>query len=178
MRPRDGHMLSFLFPRLTPAPSRGGALFEALVGQARAPHWYVEGGVRDSIDGRFAMLATIAALVIVRLERGGDSGEEVAVALTERFVEAMDSEHRQMGIGEPALGKTVRKLVGALSRRVELWRAAIEPGGDWDSAVSDSLFRGEPPSGTALGHCSAELHGWWAKLDAASDQALAEGRIG
>jgi cytochrome b pre-mRNA-processing protein 3 len=171
-------MLSYLFPRLTPSANRGATLFEALVGEARQPHWYVEGQVPDSIDGRFAVLSTIVALATVRLECGGDAARAAAVALAERFIEAMDSEHRQMGIGDPTLGKTVRKLVGALSRRVALWRRTIALGEGWDEPVSGSLFRGAAPSGEALTHCETALRGYWAGLDAAADEELAEGRIG
>ncbi len=170
-------MLSFLFPRLTPA-SRGRALFEALVDEARRPHWFVEGQVADSIDGRFALIATVAALATVRLERGGDSGQAAAVALAERFVEAMDAEHRELGIGDPALGKTVRKLVGALARRVELWREALDRGEGWDHAVSGSLFGGALPTAGAVAHCRETLLEFWARLEASPDDALAEGRIG
>src|SRR4028118_1674932 len=53
-------MLRHLFPRLTPAQSRGSALFEALVAEARREHWFVEGGVPDTIDGRSAGLGTVA----------------------------------------------------------------------------------------------------------------------
>lgn len=170
-------MLSYLFPRLTRQTSRGAELFEALVGEAREPHWYVEGQVPDTIDGRFAVLATMVALAAVRLERGGEAGR-LAVALTERFVEAMDAEHRQIGIGDPALGKTVRKLVGALARRVERWRDTLDRGEGWDHAVSSSLFAAAPPTAGALAHCREALRGFWARLEAASDGALAEGRIG
>ena len=101
-------MPSFLFPRLTPSERRGSALFGTLTGEARRPHWYVEGQVPDTIDGRFAVLATIVALAIVRLEKGGEIAKAEAVALTERFVEAMDAEHRPLGIGDPGLGTHVR----------------------------------------------------------------------
>lgn len=170
-------MLSFLFPRLTTRDSRGAALFETLVGEARQPHWFVEGQVPDSIDGRFAVLATIVALATVRLERGSDVAQTAAVALAERFVEAMDAEHRQLGIGDPTVGKTVRKLVGALGRRVELWRQALDGGEGWDHAVRISLFRDAPSSAQTVDHCERALRSAWAKLEAASDQALAEGRI-
>ena len=46
----------------------------------------------------------------------------LSVALTERFIEVMEAEHRELGLGDPTLGKTVRKLVGSLARRTELWR--------------------------------------------------------
>ena len=89
-------------------------MFDWVTREARARHWYIEGRVPDTIEGRFAMLATIAALVILRLERGGTRGIEASVALTERFVEVMESEHREMGLGDPKLGRTVRKLVSGL----------------------------------------------------------------
>jgi cytochrome b pre-mRNA-processing protein 3 len=168
-------MLSFLFPRLTPSgASRGSALFAALVGEARQPHWYVEGQVPDTLDGRFAVLATIVALATVRLERGGEAARMAAVALAECFVEAMDAEHRELGIGDPTLGRKVRKLMGALARRVELWRDAID-GGGWDAAVGESI---NVVDADALAHCDAALRKVWAKLEAASDEALVEGRIG
>ena len=170
-------MLSFLFPGLTRQKSRGAELFEALAGEARQPHWYVEGQIPDTIDGRFAVLATVIALATVRLERGGGDAR-LAVALTERFVEAMDAEHRQLGIGDPALGKTVRKLVGALARRVDLWRDALDRGAGWDDAVSGSLSGAAAPAPDAIAHCGAALRAFWARLEAAPDEALAQGRIG
>ena len=105
-------MLTFLFRRLTAAPSRGAELFLAATGLAREPHWYVEGNVPDTLDGRFAVLATVTALVLMRLESEGEPGDAMSVALTERFIHVMESEHRELGIGDPTLGKTVRKLVG------------------------------------------------------------------
>jgi cytochrome b pre-mRNA-processing protein 3 len=168
-------MLSILFPRLTPSDaSRGSALFAALVGEARQPHWYVEGQIPDTLDGRFAVLATMAALATVRLERGGEGARMESVALAERFVEAMDAEHRELGIGDPTIGRKVRKLVGTLARRVELWRDAID-GERWDEAVKASL---NATNADALAHCEAALHQVWAKFEAASDAALAEGAIG
>ena len=167
-------MLSFLFPRLTPSgASRGSALFAALVGEARQPHWYVEGQVPDTLDGRFAVLATVTAMATVRLERGGEAARMEAVALAERFVEAMDVEHRELGIGDPTLGRKVRKLMGALARRVELWREVVDSG-EWQAAAAESLNAADAD---ALAHCEAALRTLWARLEAASDEALIEGRI-
>lgn len=167
-------MLRFLFPGLTAA--RGEALFDALVAEARAPHWFVEGQVPDSVDGRFAVLSTVLALTTVRLERGGDAARQASVALAERFVTAMDAEHRQMGVGDPALGKKVRKLVTSLGRRVEQWRRAVASESDWGETVAASLYRGEAEA-AALAHSGESLRALWRRLEAASDEALAAGRI-
>lgn len=165
-------MLRFLFPRLTARPARGAALFAAVVGEARRRHWYVEGAVADSLDGRFAVLATVTALVLVRLEQGGEAADAASVALSERFVEAMEAEHRELGLGDPALGKKVRKLVSALGRRVELWRAAVADG-DFAQAARDSLAADQ----RGIDHDVAALAALWAQLRSATIADLAEGRI-
>ena len=170
-------MLRFLFPRLTADPTRGADLFAWITGQARAPHWYVEGRVEDSVDGRFAMLATITALASVRLEQGGDDGLGASVAVTERFIEVMEAEHREMGLGDPKLGRTVRKLVAALARRVELWRKGTAKG-EWAESARDSVFGGGDPPGDALEHVAAQLRLLWARLEAAPEADVAKGRIG
>src|SRR5437667_2875353 len=135
-------MLGFLFRGLTAEPARGAALFRALTAEARRPSWYIEGKVSDSLDGRFAVLATITALALARFERDADAGNRVSVALTERFIEVMESEHRQLGLGDPTLGRTVRKLVGMLARRTALWREVSAGARDWSGSTRESLYNG------------------------------------
>src|SRR5207237_9287278 len=112
-----------------------------------------EAKVADTLDGRVAVLATVTALLLVRLEREGDDGNALSVMLTERFIEVMESEHRELGLGDPTLGKTVRKLVGMLARRTELWRSAS---GDWTHESHESLYLGDV-AGAPLQHSSAPL---------------------
>ena len=169
-------MLRFLFPRLTADPARGSDLFCWAVGEARKPHWYVAGEVTDTVDGRFAMLATVTALVMIRLERDPDPGDSASAALTERFVEAMKAEHREMGLGDPTLGRTVRKLVGALARRIELWRGAVSQG-SWAEAARTSAYLEEQPTEEALTHTASALRALWVRLEAAAIADLAEGRV-
>ena len=169
-------MLDFLFRRLTAEPRRGAELFDVVTRIAREPHWYIEGTVPDSLDGRFAVLATVTALVLVRLESEGDTGDPISVALTERFVEVMESEHRELGLGDPTLGKTVRKLVGSLARRTDLWRSAAEGTTDWTEATRESLYKSKV-SADALEHSASALIQLKSRLEAASEDQIAEGKI-
>ena len=171
------HMLRKLFARLTPDVQPGAPLFKALVGEARRKHWYRNGAVEDSVDGRFAMLATIMALATVRLEEGGADARAHSAWLAERFVESMDAEHRQMGISDPALGKTVRRLVSALGNRADIWREAVAGNCEWREAAGRSIYRGTPPNETALDHSAAGLSRLWDSLRLSSDSALIDGRI-
>jgi len=167
-------MLSFLFRGLTAEKPGGAALFDALTEQARQPHWYVEGSVPDTLDGRFAVLASIVALALVRLEREGEKGDRLSVALTERFIHVMESEHRELGLGDPTLGKTVRKLVGMLGRRTELRRSATHA--NWAETVRESLYKDDVGEG-ALRHSTAALKALAKRIEATPLADLEQGNI-
>lgn len=168
-------MFRALFATLTGEPARGAALFKAAVAEARRPAWFVEGGVPDTLDGRFAVLATVTALIVVRLEQQGAT--EASVAMTERFVETLDTEVREMGVGDPAVGKQVRKLVGALAGRVERWRALVACDGGWSDEARRSLYRGEDVEAARLASAEAGLRGLWSRLERTGATALARGEI-
>jgi cytochrome b pre-mRNA-processing protein 3 len=167
-------MLGFLFRRLTAEPAHGAALFGALTAEARKPHWYVAGQVPDTLDGRFAILSTLTALALARFEGEGEAGNRASVSLTERFIEVMESEHRELGLGDPTLGRTVRKLVSILAKRTEVWR----PGGDrdWAEATRKSLYKDEVAV-SALEHSAAALKRFSRRLDTTPLERLEEGRI-
>jgi cytochrome b pre-mRNA-processing protein 3 len=169
-------MLNMLFRGLTAPTTSGERLFDAITAEARQRHWYVEGEIPDTLDGRFAVLATVAALATVRLEQLGEDGNSLSVALTERFVEVMESEHRELGIGDPSLGKTVRKLVGSLARRTRLWRDATSGARAWRDCARESLYKREP-NDDALQHSSRGLEALWSRLQSAGAAELADGRM-
>jgi cytochrome b pre-mRNA-processing protein 3 len=169
-------MLSFLFRGLTAESARGTDLFESVTAAARRPSWYREGQIPDTFDGRFALLSTITALVIVRAEREGRTGDRVSVALTERFIEVMESEHRELGLGDPTLGRTVRKLVSLVSKKVDLWRRAIQGEADWVEASRESLYKSEIEP-DALRHSSEALKQLWSGLSKTGLNELEQGKL-
>jgi cytochrome b pre-mRNA-processing protein 3 len=167
-------MLGFLFRGLTADSARGAALFDSLTAEARKPYWYVEGQVPDTLDGRFAVLSTVTALALVRLEHEGEAGNRASVSLTERFIEVMESEHRELGLGDPTLGRTVRKLVSVLAKRTELWRSAGDAG--WAEATYESLYKDEVPA-DAVGKSSEALHRFAQRLNEMPIESLERGKI-
>lgn len=169
-------MFRVLFARLTGGPKRGQALFGRAVEEAGRTHWFLDGQVPDTVNGRFAVLATVVALITIRLEREGDAGREAAVALTERLVETLDAEIREMGLGDPTLGKQVRKLVGAVGGRVERWREVIAGDTPWTDEVRRSVYSDEPAAAQAVTHTESHLKGLWAQLEESSLEVLAEGK--
>jgi cytochrome b pre-mRNA-processing protein 3 len=113
----------------------------------------------------------------VRLEREADAGREATVALTERLVETLDAEIREMGLGDPTLGKQVRKLVGAVGGRVERLRNVFAAGESWTNEVRRSVYSEEPASAEGLAHTESRLKALWRRLEESSLEELAEGKL-
>ena len=132
-------------------------LYRAVVAAGRDPAWYRDGGVPDTVEGRFDMIASLLALVLIRLEREGDEAKTETVLLTELFIDDMDSSLRQIGIGDFVVGKHVGKLLGALGGRLDAYRAALEGEEDFEAAVRRNVFREAPPSDEALAFVSGGL---------------------
>lgn len=152
-------------------------LYRATVAAGRAPAWYREGGVPDTVEGRFDMIASLLALVLIRLEREGDGAKADSVLLTENFIDDMDSSLRQIGIGDFVVGKHVGKLLGALGGRLDAYRAALDGKGDLEAAVRRNVFRDAPPSDEALAFVTAGLRRFDAGLRATALEPLLDGAI-
>ena len=167
-----------LMAMLRPKAPDAGALYDAVVAEARRPAWYREGGVEDSLDGRFAVLSSLAALAILRLEDGDEGAVRHSVALTESFISDMDAQMREQGFGDPSIGKQVRTMVGALASRVDWWRRARSGELDWSEAVRLSVYRDDPPqSEAAVTYSSEALRRFDEGLGGVSDRDLVEGQI-
>lgn len=104
-------------------------LWHTIVGIAREEHWYATRGAADTLDGRFDMISMVTALAILRLEREED-GVPAAARLTELFVEDMEGQMREAGIGDPTVGKMMGRMMATLGGRAGSLRDAIAMDGD------------------------------------------------
>jgi len=131
------------------------ALYAAVVARARAPHWYQAGGVPDTVDGRFDMIAAVLAMVMLRLETE-EAGVAPATHLAEAFVDDMDPQLREIGIGDILIGKHIGRMMGMLGGRLGAYRDGLA-GGDVRPALVRNLYRGAAPGADALAHVDSEL---------------------
>lgn len=161
--------------RLLAAP-----LYDAAVMRARQPHWYVAGAVADTLDGRFDMVAAVLAMILLRLEATPE-GAPLAAQLTERFVEDMDAQVRQIGFGDMVVGKHIGRMIGMLGGRLGAYRDGIAGSGvDWadlDAALVRNLYRGVAPAPEALTHTRDALVAFHAALQPITAEALANGDL-
>jgi cytochrome b pre-mRNA-processing protein 3 len=153
-------------------------LYAAIIAEARQPHWYLEGKVADSIDGRFEMVSVVLALVLVRMEGLGEAAKLPSTLLAEAFVEDMDGQLREIGIGDIVVGKHIGRMMGALGGRLGAYRDGFADGGDPGAALLRNLFRGADPGAAALAYVERALRQLYADLCRLSLEALLEGQLG
>jgi len=99
-------------------------LWHRLVAEARQEHWYAERGAADTLDGRFDMISMLTALFMLRLENDPE-GVPAAARLTELFVEDMEGQMREAGIGDPTVGKMMGRMMATLGGRAGSLRDAM-----------------------------------------------------
>jgi cytochrome b pre-mRNA-processing protein 3 len=157
----------------------GAALYAAVVAKAREPHWYLDGAAPDTLDGRFDMVAAVLAMVMLRIEaepQGDAAAAALSTDLTERFVDDMDAQVRQIGFGDIVVGKHVGRMMGMLGGRLGAYRDGIVAG-DLREPLIRNLWRGEPPADDAAHHVSDQLRRLHAALVPVPLAALREGRL-
>lgn len=150
-------------------------LYAAVVARAREPDWYLAGAVPDTIDGRFDMVATMLALVLLRLEIE-PAGVAASAGLTERFVTDMDGQLREIGIGDVVVGKHMGRLMGALGGRIGAYRDGLAAG-DLRPALVRNVYRGAPPADEALAHVAGRLQGFADALAGTTVADLLDGQL-
>jgi cytochrome b pre-mRNA-processing protein 3 len=100
-------------------------LWHKVVELSRDPVLYRDDGVADTVAGRFDMITVLLSVVLMRLERDRVLAREAAL-LTELFVEDMDGQLRESGVGDVVVGKKVGELVSVLGGRLGALREARE----------------------------------------------------
>ena len=129
--------MSFLSRLLRPraddrAPVR--PLWHRTVELARDRRWYAApgsngSGVADTLAGRFDAITLVLGTLLLRMERE-QALIEPSVKLTELFVEDMDAQLRQNGLGDLVVGKHIGKLMSVLGGRLGALREALAESSD------------------------------------------------
>ncbi|MCW1384043.1 hypothetical protein OLX02_14565 [Novosphingobium sp. KCTC 2891] len=130
-------LLSRLFGQTQDDRAVARPLWHKVVEIAREKEWYRDCGVADTVGGRFDAITLILSLVLLRMEREQELIEP-SVRLTELFVEDMDGQLRESGVGDLMVGKHVGKLMGTLGGRLGAYREALEAG---EQAMAEAAAR-------------------------------------
>lgn len=147
-------------------------LWHRIVEIAREKDWYARYRVADTVAGRFDMITAVLAIVLIRMEREPELVEP-SVRLAELFVDDMDAQLREAGIGDVVVGKHIGKLMEALGGRLGAYRTALADG-DMLGAVSRNVSFAESSDPEGL---ASALVAFDADLRTVEGQALLAGQF-
>ena len=141
---------------------------------AREPEWYRHCGVADTLEGRFDMVTAALAVVMLRMEGNPELAPRTAY-LTEIFVEDMDGQLRQSGVGDLVVGKKIGKLMSTLGGRLGAYRTGFADNGP---TLEEAARRNVTLTDEALARQFADrLRALRLRLDATSADAMLAGDI-
>ena len=167
--------LSRLFGTQTDPRERLRPLWHRVVEISREPHWYSHSGAADTVAGRFDMIVAVLVLVLLRLEKDRALAPPAAL-LTELFVEDMDGQLRESGVGDLMVGKHMGRLMGVLGGRLGAFRSGLAGADDAQLAMAVdrnvTLLDGADPTVMAR-----ELRKLAGVIAATPESDLLEGRI-
>ena len=156
-------------------------LYGEVVRQARSPSFYADGGVPDTVNGRFEMVVLHAWLVIGRLAAGGDDARRIAQHLFDAMIVDMDRSLREMGVGDLGLGRKVKAMAGAYYGRSRAYDSALATGdADLSGALRRNVFGTVPPdreTEDAVGGMARYVRAAARDLRAQPVEAIARGRV-
>ena len=107
-----------------PAKAAGAKLYASAAAQARSPAFYATMGVHDSMEGRFELFTLHVALLLERLKGQGESAAEISQETFNAYTRGLDDAFREIGVSDTAVGKKMKKLVGAAYGRLKAFDEA------------------------------------------------------
>jgi cytochrome b pre-mRNA-processing protein 3 len=135
--------------RRSPQTASIAALYGMIVAQARAPAFYRDYGVPDTVEGRLEMLILHIVLVLRHLEalEASQPARTLGQQLFDHFCRDMDASMREMGVGDLTVPRRMRQIGEAFYGRQAAYRASLAAEGP--RALAGVLDR------NVFGHASA-----------------------
>jgi cytochrome b pre-mRNA-processing protein 3 len=151
-------------------------LYGAIVAQARRPEFYEEFGAADTVEGRFDMIVLHLVLVLRRIERE-PQGAALGRALVDAFGRDMDHNLREIGVGDLAVPKQMKRMMEAFHGRARSYGSALS-GADptaLEQALARNVFGDEGAAGAV--RLAAYVRRAAGQLDAAQGAQFLRGGL-
>ena len=100
--------------------------YDNVVSLARNKDLYIEGGVPDTIDGRFELIILHCHLFIKRLISSGNEEIFFSQTLINYMITDFDRSLREIGVGDLSVGKKIKFMVSAYYGRANAYDRAIK----------------------------------------------------
>ena len=157
-------------------------LYLSIVEQARAPAFYRDREVPDSIDGRFELVSLHVFLVLHRLNRDHERAGDLAQQLFDILFQDMDASLRELGVGDLGVGPRIKSMAKGLYGRIAAYQAGLDAWPDagpevLSAALRRNLYGTVEPSDSSLRLMAAYVKREADHLELQEIDALAAGRV-
>jgi cytochrome b pre-mRNA-processing protein 3 len=146
--------IKFVFALFRPRSARRMApyLYARIVAAARAPVFYREFGVADTIEGRYEMIVLHLALFLRRLRDKSGADLKLAQAIVDFFASDLDRSMRELGVGDLGVGRFMKRLGEGLYGRAAAYDVALddEDNEKLSEALLRNVYNGVTPSNLVL----------------------------
>ena len=128
----------FTMFRTVPVRKAAELAYGRIVEHAREPGFFVDGGVPDTVDGRFELICLHAFLYLHRLKREQPRAAPLGQRLFDTMFADFDRSLREMGTGDLSVGREIKRMAEAFYGRVAAYEGGLA--GD-DSVLQPALAR-------------------------------------
>jgi cytochrome b pre-mRNA-processing protein 3 len=152
--------------------------YRRVVEHARRAIFFTDGGVPDTVDGRFELICLHAFLYLHRLRRE----QPGAAALGQRFFDTMfadfDRSLREMGTGDLSVGREIKRMAEAFYGRIAAYEQGLaEDDAALQAAVARNLFGTAPANPARIAAMASYMRREAASLDGQRPTDLLAGRV-
>ena len=108
---------------------------------ARNKRLYIQGGVPDTIDGRFELIILHCHLFVNRLILAGSEEKAFAQKLINYMFRDFDRSLREIGVGDLSVGKKIKFMVSSYYGRANTYQKALNKHSKIiDKALKNNLY--------------------------------------
>jgi cytochrome b pre-mRNA-processing protein 3 len=136
-----------LFSRFRSPKLIAADLYAGVVAAARAPAFYAELQVPDTVEGRYEMIVLHVVLLLRRMRQPGAGQKRLSQAVVDFMAADLDRSIRELGVGDMSVGKFMKRLGEGLYGRAAVYDKALD---DRDipaleTAILRNIFDGYEP---------------------------------
>jgi cytochrome b pre-mRNA-processing protein 3 len=169
----------FTLFKASPVQHAAELAYRRVVEHARRPGFFTDGGVPDTVDGRFELICLHAFLYLHRLKRE----QPQAAKLGQRFFDVMfldfDRSLREMGTGDLSVSREVKRMAQAFYGRIAAYEAGLAADDSvLQPALARNLYGTAPPSAAQLAAMAVYMRREAMRLSRQHAAELLAGNIG
>lgn len=171
-------VFSKLFKMRPAFPTEVQSLYKSIVAQSREEVFFTTFEVADTVEGRFDMIVIHAYAVMRRLKQGEAETADFAQSLYDLMFADMDTNLRELGVGDMGLARRVPKMAEAFYGRIQAYEEGLAADDNDESlkaALDRNLYRKTPVKPETLAHMAGYLRVLIKTIDDSSLDLLLKG---